>query len=326
MRAGAEDRGAGAPSPRSDAGRGEGAASPGLVTAGRGEGAASPDLVTAGRGEGAASPRLGGAGGGSTRSMTRRSTSTMRSSWPSSRAVSRASRARSSAASPRVREESRSRISTMARTTKTDIRTACGLWRTFAAMTAPFSVKAKGSDLENFSSARWSRFATTSFLSPGVRRIAKSRGNRRRLRFTCSLRRLVVTPESAARSASRTTRWPRIVRMRERRSSVGGADAGEGGVRDAAGGGDDNAGGLRARRAKPPDPRCAPGRGSGAAKKRTPAVGPGFGIQGATGDGLPLTSSRRGPPRSRPGRRRGGRPARGRASRRRRSGRACGRT
>ena len=45
--------------------------------------------------------------------------------------------------------------------------------------------------------------------SSWVNRKAKSSGSRLRLRRTCSLRRLVETPESMARSASGIARWPR---------------------------------------------------------------------------------------------------------------------
>lgn len=50
-------------------------------------------------------------------------------------------------------------------------------------------------------------------FSVSLNRNMKSAGKRARLRFTCSLKRFVVTPYSAARSASITTLWPRTTRI-----------------------------------------------------------------------------------------------------------------
>jgi hypothetical protein len=69
-----------------------------------------------------------------------------------------------------------------ARTTKTLMATAGGLFNTVAAMMAPCSVKAIGKARENFSLARWSQFVTTSNRSFVVSRKTKSSGKRSVLR------------------------------------------------------------------------------------------------------------------------------------------------
>ena len=101
-----------------------------------------------------------------------------------------------------------SRIFMNARTTKTLILTALGLFRTLAAISAPCSVKTQG----NVRRPPRPGFFAIAFCdikavnSSRVTGNAKSSGNRRRLRLTASLKRCVGTPYSLARSESKMTR------------------------------------------------------------------------------------------------------------------------
>jgi len=104
-----------------------------------------------------------------------------------------------------------SRSCTKARTTWMLVWTAVPLRSTFANITAPCSVKTLGS----FRRPPRPAFdvANCDFkveASPAVSRNMKSVGNLSWLRFTCSFKRLVDTPYSAAKSQSSMTRCPRI--------------------------------------------------------------------------------------------------------------------
>ena len=67
-------------------------------------------------------------------------------------------------------------------------------WVRPACRTAPCSVNASGYAGGNLSFSRWSQFSTTPAFSYEVSRNMKSSGKRTLFRFTCSFRRLVVTP------------------------------------------------------------------------------------------------------------------------------------
>jgi len=112
---------------------------------------------------------------------------------------------------------------TKARTTKTLISTAPGLFSTVAAMMAPCSVNASGRfrvppqlDVANCDIKLRTSSSETSKM--------KSAGNLCWFRRTCSLRRRVSTPYRAARSRSSSTRWPRrmTIAPEMRSGSVGG--------------------------------------------------------------------------------------------------------
>jgi hypothetical protein len=79
--------------------------------------------------------------------------------------------------------ERASRCLMNARMMKTLILTASGLFRTFAAIKAPCSVKAWGRALENLRFPRWSQFATTFAFSPGESWNRKSSGKTFRISF-----------------------------------------------------------------------------------------------------------------------------------------------
>lgn len=106
---------------------------------------------------------------------------------------------------------------TNARTTKMLILMARGEFNTFAAITTPCSVKARGMFRRPPCPELEVAICDFKFsYSACFNRKTKSDGNRAAFLFTCSFRRRTETPYKAAKSASRIILWLRRIRILNR--------------------------------------------------------------------------------------------------------------